>query len=196
MSFSRLTSTVNEFLALEKAMRRSSPWIVFLFVLAVGLVAGDASAAVPGSKLTITFEGLARGHHVGGLPAGYSGFDWGGDIFAAPKGFARRDAGLQSVIHGKVAGLIPDALQSAVIQPVNGLFSMKSGYFAAFHDSELGTTFKAYRSGVLVGTMTVQITQTAMLVQFDASFSKIDELEIYGQVAFDNLKVTFEDAPK
>jgi hypothetical protein len=165
--------------------------IAMLSALAVIGAPCAALAVVPGAKLTVTFEGLARGHLLGDIPAGYSGFDWGGYIDAAPKGFARRDAGLQSVIHGKVAGLIPDALASAVIVPVSGHFSMKSGYFAAFHDSQLGTTFKAYRSGVLVGTMTVWTTQTAMLVRFDSTFSKIDKFEIDGQVAFDNFKVTF-----
>jgi hypothetical protein len=165
--------------------------IAMLSALAVIGAPCAALAVVPGAKLTVTFEGLARGHYFGVMPGGYDGFDWEGDILAAPKGFAKRDAGLQSVLHGKVAGLEPDELHSAFIVPVSGHFSMKSGYFAAYRDSELGTTFKAYRGGVLVGTIFVRTTQTAMLVQFDATFSKIDKFEIDGQVAFDNLKVTF-----
>ena len=162
----------------------------------IGLSPGVASAAVPGSKLTITFEGLAQGRVLRGIPNEYDGFNWGRDLSAAPKGAAKHDPGLLSVIRGKVAGVIPDGQASGIIVPVSGLFSLKSGYFAAFANSQLGTTFKAYRDGQIVGTMTADTTQIAKLIHFDKTFAKIDKLEIDGQVAFDNLKVTFEESPK
>jgi hypothetical protein len=164
--------------------------VAAMLALLAANLAGTAGATVPGSKLTVTFEGLARGHHEWTISE-YDGLKWAGPIWAAAKGAFRDDPGFQSVIHGKVAGVIQDFNGSGFITPVSGLMSIKSGHFASFGGHGMTVTFNAYRNDILVGTMPFDLPTSDTVITFDSTFSDIDRFEIVGQVAFDNLVVKF-----
>jgi len=166
---------------------------IALFALALSAyVPNAAHAVVPGSKVIVTFEGLAMGREIRGIPNGYDGCNWGGGLEAAAKGAFKADPAFQAVIRKHVAAVIEQFGGLGIIAPNNGLMSIKSGHFAAFANSGFGVTFNAYRNDVLVGTLAVPDLGAAdTFIQFDKTFSNIDRLEIQGQVAFDNLLLKF-----
>jgi len=173
------------------AMKSALKAISVIFMALSAYVPNAAHAVVPGSKVTVTFEGLAMGRQIRGIPNGYDGCNWGGGLEAAAKGAFKTDPGFQAVIRKHVAAVI-EQLGLGVITPNNGLMSIKSGHFAAFANSGFGVTFNAYRNNVLVGTLAVPDLGTAdTFIQFDKTFSNIDRLEIDGQVALDNLLFKF-----
>jgi hypothetical protein len=152
-----------------------------------------ASAIVPGSKITVTFEGIVKRTKHASIPGGYDGLVFDGDFWAAGNAFYRQDPGFQAVIRGGVACVLPNGIgDSGSIRPDSqSLISIKSGHFAAFHVGGIVETFNAYRNGTLVGTMNVTLGITDTLVKFDKTFSNIDQFQIIGEVAFDNLVVKF-----
>jgi hypothetical protein len=149
-----------------------------------------AQAVVPGSKVTITFEGLAKGREIKGIGE-YDGLHWDASISAAAKGAFKTDQGFQAVIHKHVAAVVQSYAQPGFITPVSGLVSIRSGHFASFDGSPLGVTFKAYRNGILIGTMQIWPDASDRLVTFDRTFSNIDTFEIDGELSFDNVVVKF-----
>jgi hypothetical protein len=149
------------------------------------------AGGVAGTKERITFEGLVGRHSEGSIPTGYDGFEWG-NIEAVGKGLYRDQQGFQSVVHGKAAAaIIEDPYFGVLGQNENALFSVSGGEFAAFGNNSTEVTFKAYKQGVLVGSMTVNLSPSDTLVKFDRIFQHIDKFEIDGVVAMDNLHVRF-----
>lgn len=151
------------------------------------------AGGVPGTKERITFEGLVGRHSEGGVPAGYDGFGWGA-IDAVGKGLYKDQGGFQAVMHGKVAavhfgGTGDDGI---IVRDDLGLFSLKSGHFAAFGNASAQVMFDAYKKGVLVGTKSVTLPPADTVVEFDRTFSRIDKIVIEGEsAAMDDLRVGF-----
>ena len=155
-----------------------------------------SQAVVPGSKIKVTFEGLTSHGKQTTITGGYDGLDFDSSFWASGKGVYKDDPGFQAVIHGSIACVLPNGLQdSGLIQPTfgQGPFSIKSGHFAAFGGGGRVITFNAYKAGELVGTMNVNLETVDTLIKFDKTFSNIDQFQIIGGIAFDNLQVKFEE---
>jgi hypothetical protein len=170
-------------------------WPIAATILSL-CVSSPVLAVVPGSKITVTFEGLVKRTKHGPIDGGYDGLVFDSSFDATGKAVYKDDPGFQAVIRGGVACVLPDGVgSSGSIRPFNSqsLISIKSGHFAQFREAGPATIFNAYRNGVLVGTMSVPLGATDTLVKFDKTFSNIDQFEIIGVFAFDNLKVKFEE---
>jgi len=153
----------------------------------------SANAVVPGSKITVTFEGLVKRTKADPIQGGYDGLDFDGSMEATGKAVYKHDPGFQAVIRGGVACVLPQFNDLGSIRPHNrsSLISIKSGHFAAFGGGGRVITFNAYKAGELVGTMNVNIETVDTPIKFDKTFSNIDQFQIIGEVAFDNLVVRF-----
>ncbi len=155
----------------------------------------SASAVVPGSKITVTFEGLTQRTREIIIPGGYDGLDFYSSFLTAGKAVYKHDSGFQAVIRGGVACVLPQFNDLGSIKPSNrgSLISIKSGHFAAFGGGGRVITFNAYKAGELVGMMNVNIETVDTPIKFDKTFSNIDQFQIIGEVAFDNLVVKFAE---
>jgi hypothetical protein len=168
--------------------RRSARAAILGLLFAASYFAGANAGGVPGTKERITFEGLVGRHEQEPIPD-YDGFGW--FFWAVGKGLHKDALGFQSVLRGKAAAANLDG-NGAMGRDDGGLFSVKSGHFAAFGNESVQVTFNAYRQGVLVGTKSVLLQPNDVLVQFDRTFAKIDEFDVSGgTIAMDNLHVAF-----
>jgi hypothetical protein len=166
------------------------------FILNAGialLVAANANAAVPGSRITVTFENLVDRNHQGGLGI-YDGLDWSyqNRILVTGKDYYKTDTGFQAVIRGKAAAVVLLG-ETGQVTTQSGFMTLKSGHFAALGGVPRQVAFNTYRKGVFVGTLFFDsmLPQDNYIV-FNHKFRDIDELQILGAVAFDDLKIEFE----
>lgn len=172
-------------------MRRLLLWIGMLVLPLAPNWAVAGHSGIPGTKVTVTFEGICGRHCEQPLP-GYDGLNWTSNILVEGKGGPQKnDPGLQAVIRGRAAAVADADASDASISAVTGTFLIKSGHFASFQVSNVPIVFAAYRNGIQVGTMTVTLQFTDTLIKFNKKFSNIDTLTIDGTVAMDNLKIAF-----
>jgi hypothetical protein len=172
-------------------MKTGVPIAIAVLLLAGGAMAAERST--PGTKETVTFEGLVAPGGISGIGGFYDGLGWSRTIFAVGKNYkpTRGDSGFQAVRHGKVAAGNFENGTMDIFKGTN-YFWVQSGHFAAFGNGAVPVTFTAYRNGIVLGTKSMTLDPADTTVTFDGSFAHADTFEIDGNdVAMDNLKVRF-----
>jgi len=150
----------------------------------------------------ITFEGLTGRDYAQQIFGPYAGFNWS-NVWAMGKDeYKGANNGYEAVVHGVdlAYGFFTHETGFSLAAP--GLFSLRSGHFAAAWVTGLRVKFKAYRKGALVGTQRAKVDSVDTLIKFDSSFHYIDKVVIEAsgghcgeqcgtQLAWDNLVVSF-----
>lgn len=160
------------------------------------LFSSVADAVVPGSKVTVTFEGLADGQRLRHIPSGYDGLVWDRYVLAAATQAYPDDPGFQSVVSGSVAAVYTDTNNKAGLSSTSGHFTIKSGHFACLGRTICSYFFVGRLNHEIVARQLVSLRPTDTVVKFDKSFSSLDRLDIYNDggagLVFDDLRLNFD----
>jgi hypothetical protein len=81
-------------------------WAIAAVILCL-VAYSPARAVIPGSKITVTFEGLVKRTKAGSIVCGYDGLDFDTSFQATGKAVYKDDPGFQAVIRGGVACVLP-----------------------------------------------------------------------------------------
>jgi hypothetical protein len=149
----------------------------------------------------IGFEGLARRNETVDVPVDYAGLGWEFARAAGTNAAASLDDGFAAALHGKAVGLTTDGMAGlAILEP--GVFSLKSGHFAAGTTNNVAVTFSSFRDGVFVGSKAVVLDREDTVITFGHRFKNVDVVTISAgsDIAFDNLSLAIHpdgtgDAP-